>query len=279
MDRVLLRPRAARGAVELLALLLGRGRGGGQPLAVHRRRPARGAEVLSRHPAGRRGAPRDLLQALHARGLRHRRRDRRRRPGGDPPAADLGLRQDLRAARQAHRRAAPRPLADQARPGRDDVPHHRRGAARPARASTRSPTTSPSATCCPASAAGCTTSRSTSSATSASASSCCATSRRRIRRSREAVADLLREVLPYSLAVFVPPGWDRRYTECFGFTLEEIYEEAARSLESKLRAAGLRDRDAARRRPLAARPAARRARPARDRDARGRADRRAGRRR
>src|SRR3954454_11161921 len=55
----------------------------------------------------------------------------------------------------------------------------------------------------------------------------------------EAIADLLREVLPYSLSVFVPPGWDRRYTECFGFTLEEIYEEAARSLESKLRAAGL----------------------------------------
>jgi hypothetical protein len=55
----------------------------------------------------------------------------------------------------------------------------------------------------------------------------------------EAVAEVLRRVLPYSLAVFVPPGWDRRYTECFGFTLEEIYEEAARSLESKLRAAGL----------------------------------------
>ena len=61
-----------------------------------------------------------------------------------------------------------------------------------------------------------------------------------------AVGALLREVLPYALAVFVPPGWDRRYTECFGFTLEEIYEDAARSLESKLRAAGLADRDAAR---------------------------------
>ena len=54
-----------------------------------------------------------------------------------------------------------------------------------------------------------------------------------------AVADLLREVLPYSAAVFVPPGWDRRYSECFGFTLEEIFEEAGRSFESKLRAAGL----------------------------------------
>ncbi len=54
-----------------------------------------------------------------------------------------------------------------------------------------------------------------------------------------AVADLLRESLPYSAAVFAPPGWDRRYTECFGFTLEEIFEEAGRSFESKLRAAGM----------------------------------------
>ena len=54
-----------------------------------------------------------------------------------------------------------------------------------------------------------------------------------------AVADLLREALPYSAAVFAPPGWDRRYTECFGFTIEEIFEEAGRSLEGRLRAAGL----------------------------------------
>jgi len=56
---------------------------------------------------------------------------------------------------------------------------------------------------------------------------------------RDAVADLLREVLPISVSLFVPPNWDRGYTECFGFTLEEIYEEGARSLDSKLRAAGL----------------------------------------
>jgi hypothetical protein len=54
-----------------------------------------------------------------------------------------------------------------------------------------------------------------------------------------AVADLLREVLPYSAAVFVPPNWDRNYAECFGFTLEEIFDEAGRSFEAKLRAAGL----------------------------------------
>jgi hypothetical protein len=55
----------------------------------------------------------------------------------------------------------------------------------------------------------------------------------------EAVADLLREVFPVSVAVFVPPGFNREYTECFGFTLEEIYTEGARSFESKLRMAGL----------------------------------------
>ena len=55
----------------------------------------------------------------------------------------------------------------------------------------------------------------------------------------EAVADLLRDVLPHTVGVFAPPNWDRRYSECFGFTLEEIYEEGARSFESKMRAAGL----------------------------------------
>jgi hypothetical protein len=55
----------------------------------------------------------------------------------------------------------------------------------------------------------------------------------------EAVADLLREVLPLSAGVFVPPGWDRRYSEVFGFAVEDIFEEAERSFESKLRAAGL----------------------------------------
>ena len=54
-----------------------------------------------------------------------------------------------------------------------------------------------------------------------------------------AVAEQLRAVTPVSLAVFVPPGWDTSYVECFGFTLEQIYEEGARSFESKFRAAGL----------------------------------------
>ena len=56
---------------------------------------------------------------------------------------------------------------------------------------------------------------------------------------RYAVADLLREVLPYATAVFVPPGWDRRYVETFGSTMEEVFEQGMTSLEQKLRSAGL----------------------------------------
>jgi len=56
---------------------------------------------------------------------------------------------------------------------------------------------------------------------------------------RDAVAELLREVAPYATALFVPPNWDRSYTECFGFTLEEIFAEGTTSFEAKLRAAGL----------------------------------------
>jgi hypothetical protein len=55
----------------------------------------------------------------------------------------------------------------------------------------------------------------------------------------DAVAELLREIIPYATAVFVPPGWDKRYAECFGFTLEQIFAFGVESLESKLRAAGL----------------------------------------
>ncbi len=55
----------------------------------------------------------------------------------------------------------------------------------------------------------------------------------------DAVEELLREVFPYTAAVFVPPDWDERYVEAFGFTLEEIYTYGAEAIESRLRAAGL----------------------------------------
>ncbi|MFL5820307.1 MAG: ribonucleotide-diphosphate reductase subunit beta [Solirubrobacteraceae bacterium] len=62
---------------------------------------------------------------------------------------------------------------------------------------------------------------------------------RQDRECREAIIELLREVIPWTAAVLVPPGWDRRYTECFGFTLEEIGADGIRSIESKLRSVGL----------------------------------------
>ncbi len=130
--RGLHRVRAQGGAVELLPVLLGRGRRRGQPLALHRRGAARGAEVLPHHPAGRRGPPRGLLQALHAGGVRHRRRLDGQRPERDQAAADAGLSQDLRPPRPDGRRAARRPLARPARRRRDALPHRDRGGARAA---------------------------------------------------------------------------------------------------------------------------------------------------
>jgi len=55
---------------------------------------------------------------------------------------------------------------------------------------------------------------------------------------KQAVVELMREVLPYSLSVFVPPGWDERYTTEYGFTLEDIYSFGMRSVEAKWRATG-----------------------------------------
>jgi hypothetical protein len=54
-----------------------------------------------------------------------------------------------------------------------------------------------------------------------------------------AIAQLLREIIPFTTAVFVPPGWDERYVTSFGFELEELYTHGADALESRLRAAGL----------------------------------------
>ena len=54
-----------------------------------------------------------------------------------------------------------------------------------------------------------------------------------------AVADLLREVVPLTVSLFKPPNWDRRYTEVFGKTIEDLYADGMKSLEQKMRAAGL----------------------------------------
>jgi hypothetical protein len=56
---------------------------------------------------------------------------------------------------------------------------------------------------------------------------------------RDAIADLLREVLPMSVGVFVPPNWDMRYIETFGSTMLDLYEGGMASLDQKLRSAGV----------------------------------------
>jgi hypothetical protein len=54
-----------------------------------------------------------------------------------------------------------------------------------------------------------------------------------------AVSDLLREILPATVAVIVPPGWDERYLTSFGTSFVEIVEAGIVSLMSKLRSAGM----------------------------------------
>ena len=59
------------------------------------------------------------------------------------------------------------------------------------------------------------------------------------RGTQDAIVDIIREVTQYTLSVPIPPGWDTSYTECFGFSLEDLYEEGVRSNEARLRAVGL----------------------------------------
>ena len=55
---------------------------------------------------------------------------------------------------------------------------------------------------------------------------------------KAAVDELLREVMPWTSSVFIPPNWDREYTRCYGFELEDIAEWGMRAIEQKWRAIG-----------------------------------------
>jgi hypothetical protein len=55
---------------------------------------------------------------------------------------------------------------------------------------------------------------------------------------RAAVVELLREVLPYGPAVFRPPNLDRAYTECYGFSLEDIYTFGLKLIRQRWRTIG-----------------------------------------
>ena len=55
---------------------------------------------------------------------------------------------------------------------------------------------------------------------------------------RAAVVELLREVLPYGPAVFNPPNMDREYTECYGFSLEDIFAFGLKLIRQRWRTIG-----------------------------------------
>ncbi len=55
---------------------------------------------------------------------------------------------------------------------------------------------------------------------------------------RAAVVELLRETLPYGPAVFSPPNLDREYTECYGFSLEDIFAFGLKLIRQRWRTIG-----------------------------------------
>lgn len=55
---------------------------------------------------------------------------------------------------------------------------------------------------------------------------------------KAAVVELLREVLPYGPAVFYPPNFDREYTDCYGFSLEDIFAFGLKLIRQRWRTIG-----------------------------------------
>ena len=56
---------------------------------------------------------------------------------------------------------------------------------------------------------------------------------------RAAAIEMWSRVLPWSAGVFIPPNFDRRYVECFDFTLIDIFAFGMRSFTTKLRRLGI----------------------------------------
>jgi hypothetical protein len=55
---------------------------------------------------------------------------------------------------------------------------------------------------------------------------------------RAAVVELLRETLPYGAGVFTPPNLDRAYTECYGFSMEDIFAFGLKLIRQRWRTIG-----------------------------------------
>jgi hypothetical protein len=58
------------------------------------------------------------------------------------------------------------------------------------------------------------------------------------KENRAAVIELLRETLPFGVAVFTPPNWDREYTECYGFSIEDIFAFGLKLIRQRWRTIG-----------------------------------------
>src|SRR3954454_8583339 len=56
---------------------------------------------------------------------------------------------------------------------------------------------------------------------------------------KDAVAELMRGVMPYTVGVFIPPHWDESYVTIFGKQIEDVFEDGMPSLDQKLRTAGM----------------------------------------
>ena len=91
----------------------------------------------------------------------------------------------------------------------------------------------------------------------------------------KAVAGILRDVTRYTAQVLMPPGWDERYITVFSASYDDVGVEGLTSMTTKLRSAGLADRDAPRTGAAAAGPVAAGDLPARARARAGRHHRRA----
>ena len=55
---------------------------------------------------------------------------------------------------------------------------------------------------------------------------------------KAAVEEIMSEMFPFLVSVFVPPDWDERYTTSYGFTMQDIYSFGMRSVEAKWKAIG-----------------------------------------
>ena len=126
------RLRAQGRALELRALLLGRGRRRRRPLALRRRGAAGGAEVLPDDPAGRRGTPRRLLQPLHEGGRRARRRVGRRSLRAIKPQLTWGFEKVFGRLEKMCEELRKDPSIPQLAAGGSALPRGDRGDARPA---------------------------------------------------------------------------------------------------------------------------------------------------